>query len=141
LLAQSQTQAEAAGARPGCPELESKAPKGITPDGLVILNEANVDELSTLPGIGKSRATAIVELRNRLNGLKKVADLLRIKGIGWKSLAKLKEKVVLNRPAKAEPEEPAEPAQPVQPAESSKQSPGPAHAGSMVASMGGDPLH
>ncbi len=69
-------------------------------DGRLILNLATVDELIKLPGVGPSRAAAIVALRKRLKGFRKVNDLLRVRGIGWKSLAKLKPKIVLDRPKK-----------------------------------------
>ena len=87
--------------------------KAITEDGKVILNEANVEELTTLRGVGEKRAHDIVELRSRLGGFRKVSDLLRVRGIGWKSLQKLKDGVVLDRPevpsdsAERQPSDPA----------------------------------
>lgn len=85
--------------KPACPEGTTLPPaKGILADGRVILNEATAEELTTLPGVGPARARAVVELRTRLKKFKKVEDLLRIKGIGWKSLSKLKDRVVLERP-------------------------------------------
>ncbi len=75
------------------------APSGITADGKVILNRANADELRTLPGIGKKRALAIVELRTRLGGrFKRTSDLLRLKGIGPKGLRKIQARAVLDAP-------------------------------------------
>lgn len=79
------------------------APLAITSDGRVILNEATVRELTTLPGVGEKRAEAILELRARLGRFDKPAQLLRVRGIGPKSLAKLTPKFVLDRP----PEPPA----------------------------------
>lgn len=69
------------------------------PDGRLILNLATATELTTLPGIGLKRAESIVELRTKLKGFRKLSDLLRIKGIGVKSLKKLEPKLVLNAPA------------------------------------------
>lgn len=72
---------------------------GMTPDGKVILNRAGVDELCSLPGVGPKRAQAIVELRTKLGGrFKRMADLLRLKGIGPKSLRKIEAKAVLDAP-------------------------------------------
>lgn len=71
---------------------------GILPDGRVVLNLATASELTTLPGIGQKRAESIVALRQRLGGFKKLADLLRVKGIGAKSLRKLEPKITLNPP-------------------------------------------
>jgi competence protein ComEA len=67
-------------------------------DGRVILNVASEDELTKLPGIGPSRARAIVALRQRLAKFRAVEDLLRVKGIGRKTLRRLKPNVVLDRP-------------------------------------------
>ena len=74
---------------------------GITADGKVILNAASADELTRLPGIGKRRAEAIVELRTRLKRFRRVQDLLRVKGIGPRSLKRLMPHMVLDTPAPA----------------------------------------
>ncbi len=46
------------------------------------LNQASEQQLRSLPGIGPSRARAIVVLRERLGGFRHVRQLLRVKGIG-----------------------------------------------------------
>jgi competence protein ComEA len=71
---------------------------GITTDGKVILNLATAGELTRLPGIGQKRAEKIVELRESLGRFKKLTDLLRIKGIGPKSLRKMLPYLVLDPP-------------------------------------------
>ena len=71
---------------------------GITADGKVILNLATVDELTRLPGVGQRRAEAIVELRARLKRFRRVQDLLRVKGIGPRSLKRLLPHTVLDAP-------------------------------------------
>jgi competence protein ComEA len=72
---------------------------GVTADGKVILNRAGVDELCQLPGVGPKRAQAIVDLRTKLGGrFKRMADLLRLKGIGPKGLRKIEAKAVLDAP-------------------------------------------
>jgi competence protein ComEA len=55
----------------------------------VNLNLASAAELRALPGIGAKRAEAIVELRQRLGRFRRPADLLRIKGIGPRTLERL----------------------------------------------------
>ena len=85
-----------------------KRQSAIFEDGRVILNEATVAELSTLKGVGEKRAQAIVDLREKLGGFKKSSDLLRIRGIGWKSLQKLKAAVVVDRPEAPSPKEPSQ---------------------------------
>jgi competence protein ComEA len=71
---------------------------GVLSDGRVVLNAADEQALRTLPGIGPKRAQAILALRQRLVRFRAVEDLLRVKGIGAKTLAKIKPKVVLNAP-------------------------------------------
>ncbi|AZN40382.1 ComEA family DNA-binding protein [Paenibacillus albus] len=64
-------------------------------EGKVDINHATVEQLDTLPGIGASKAKAIAADREQ-NGLYHNADdLLRVKGIGPKLLAKLKSFIVL----------------------------------------------
>jgi competence protein ComEA len=72
---------------------------GVLPDGRVVLNAANEDALRTLSGIGPKRAQAILALRQRLVRFRAVEDLLRVKGIGRKTLSKIKPKIVLNWPS------------------------------------------
>jgi len=67
-------------------------------DGRLVLNEASPDELDRLPGIGKKRAEDIVTLRAKLGRFKRLTDLLRVRGIGPRSLEGLKEHLVLDRP-------------------------------------------
>jgi competence protein ComEA len=71
--------------------------EGLTTDGKVILNRAGVDELRRIPGVGPKRAQAIVDLRTKLGGrFKRLTDLLRVKGIGPKSLKKMEAHLVLD---------------------------------------------
>jgi competence protein ComEA len=70
----------------------------VTPDGRIVLNVASADELTRLPGIGQKRAEQIVALRERLGKFKRITDLLRVKGIGPKSLRRLTPLLVLDPP-------------------------------------------
>jgi competence protein ComEA len=74
---------------------------GVTADGKVILNAASAEDLTRLPGVGRRRAEAIVELRTRLKRFRRVQDLLRVKGIGPRSLKRLMPHLVLDPPAPA----------------------------------------
>lgn len=66
------------------------------------LNTATVDQLETLPGVGRRTAERILEYRQKSGGFKKVEELMNIKGIGEKSFLKLKPLVsVPPRPDKA----------------------------------------
>ncbi len=95
---------------PNASSTPSPAPpsEALTADGKVILNKAGVDELRRLPGIGAKRAQAILALREKLGGrFKRATDLLRVKGIGVKSLKRLQPHFVLDPPTPAPtPEKP-----------------------------------
>jgi competence protein ComEA len=78
-------------------------PSGTLADGRVVLNLAGEDDLRKLPGVGATRARAILALRQRLGRFRRVSDLLKVKGIGRKSLARLAPRLVLDPPADAPP--------------------------------------
>lgn len=48
----------------------------------VSINEAGIDELTSLPGIGPSLASRIINYREDNGGFKCVEDIKRVKGIG-----------------------------------------------------------
>lgn len=54
------------------------------------LNTATVEQLETLPGIGRKTAQLIVEYRAKAGSFKKIEELMNIKGIGEKSFLKIK---------------------------------------------------
>ncbi len=58
--------------------------------GVVNVNTASVEELQLLPGIGESRARALVELRKRRGGFKSLDELKEVKGIGDASLERMR---------------------------------------------------
>jgi len=68
-------------------------------EGRVILNRAGLVELQRLPGVGAKRAAAIVELRQRLGRFRRPSDLLRIKGIGPRTLERMLPMLVLDADA------------------------------------------
>jgi competence protein ComEA len=55
--------------------------------------------------VGEARAAAIVAVRERLGRFRSVRDLLRVKGIGPKSLSRLEPLVVLDPPKDVAPRE------------------------------------
>ena len=54
------------------------------------LNTATVEQLETLPGIGRKTAELIVQHRTKSGGFKRIEDLMNVKGIGEKSFLTLK---------------------------------------------------
>jgi len=84
-----------------CPD---QAPRGVTDDGRVILNLAGARDLVRLPGVGAKRAEAILKMRRRLGGrFRSLRQLMRVRGIGPRSLKKLKPHLVLDPPQDKEP--------------------------------------
>jgi competence protein ComEA len=71
------------------PSAGSPGGAGVLADGRVVLNLATATELLRLPGVGAKRAEAIVQLRQRLGRFKRPSDLLRIKGIGPRTLERM----------------------------------------------------
>jgi competence protein ComEA len=53
------------------------------------LNSASIAELQTLPGVGESKAKAIIEYREQVGPFLEVAQLTEVKGIGSKMLSKI----------------------------------------------------
>jgi competence protein ComEA len=58
--------------------------------GVVNVNTATPDELELLPGVGPSRARAIVEYRTEHGSFEKVEDLLAVDGIGARALERMR---------------------------------------------------
>jgi competence protein ComEA len=75
-----------------------------TLQGVVNVNTASAAELELLPGIGASRARAVVEAREENGGFASLDELLAVKGIGEASLAKLRPHLVLEGETPARPE-------------------------------------
>lgn len=71
---------------------------GVLSDGRVVLNTATAEQLCRLPSIGPARAEKIVQLREKLGGFKTVRQLLRIRGIGPRTLKKIEPLVVVDPP-------------------------------------------
>lgn len=59
------------------------------PTGKLNLNTATEDQLQLLPGVGPAKAERIVAWRKKNGAYKRVADLRKVKGFGYKTLKKL----------------------------------------------------
>jgi len=64
------------------------------PDGKVNLNTASSAELATLPGIGPSKAQAIVEHRAK-EPFASAEDLRKVKGIGEKLFDSIRDRITV----------------------------------------------
>ena len=61
----------------------------------VSLNQATTGELETLPGIGPSKAAAIIKYREEVGAFKSIDELTNVSGIGEKTLEKLRDSLDL----------------------------------------------
>lgn len=62
---------------------------------LININEASVDELMLVTGIGKSKAEKIVEYRNKNGRFEKLEDIMNVSGIGEALFEKIKEYICI----------------------------------------------
>lgn len=63
---------------------------------LVNINTATAEELQALPGVGESRAAAIVALRKERGAFRNVDELLEVRGIGPAMLERMRPQVSLS---------------------------------------------
>ena len=74
------------------------APAGAEVDRQVDINTASASELAGLPGIGESKAKAIVEYR-AADPFQTVEDLKKVKGIGDKTFESLRPHLMVSQAA------------------------------------------
>jgi competence protein ComEA len=60
------------------------------------LNKASLAQLISLSGVGKTKAAAIIEHRTKNGKFKSVEDLLDVKGVGKKTLNKLRNQLTVS---------------------------------------------
>lgn len=62
-------------------------------EGKVNINTANQTELETLPGIGTTTASKIIDYRNKNGKFKNIEDIQNVKGIGNSKFENIKENI------------------------------------------------
>lgn len=77
---------------PVAPVLAQGQDGGAQPEAIprVDLNAAGVDELEEIPGVGPTLARRIVEFRDEFGPFESVDDLLNVRGIGVRSLERMR---------------------------------------------------
>ena len=64
-------------------------------DSKISINNATVNELMKISGIGKSKAQSIVDYRNQNGRFNKLEDITKVSGIGKKTFEKIKDYIKL----------------------------------------------
>jgi competence protein ComEA len=64
-------------------------------EGKININVASLDELQNLPGIGPSKAEAIIAYREESGSFQTIEDLKLVTGIGDKTFEKLQERIIV----------------------------------------------
>ncbi len=79
---------------------EEAAPQDVSSGGssagLVNLNTATVEELTTLPGIGPALAQRIVAYREEAGGFASIEEVTQVSGIGDATLAKIRDSITVD---------------------------------------------
>lgn len=76
------------------PQLQTSSSE-ISADKKLNINEAALDDLTKLSGIGPVKAEMIIELRDQLGRFSSIDELLKVKGIGPKTLEKFKDQITI----------------------------------------------
>ena len=61
----------------------------------VSLNQATLEELMTLSGVGEAKAKSIIEYRNKNGGFQSIEEVKKVNGIGDSLFDKIKENITL----------------------------------------------
>lgn len=79
---------------PICKELTESAET--TDSSMVNINQATASQLTTLPGIGETRARAIIAYRDKHGSFSKPEDIMKVSGIKEGTFEKIKDFIVVN---------------------------------------------
>ncbi len=76
---------------------ETSRYKEVIPESKVNINSADLQLLMTLPGIGETKAAAIIHYREDLGFFERIEDILNVPGIGDYVFAQIKDLIVTNQ--------------------------------------------
>jgi len=74
---------------------EEKNNNDTAEDKVININKASIDELTTLSGIGESKAKLIIEYREQNGKFKTIEELYNVKGIGESLIEKIKDSITV----------------------------------------------
>jgi len=60
------------------------------------INQATLEELDSLPGIGPAYGERIIEYREKNGGFKSIEEIMDVQGIGPKTFEKIKDQITVN---------------------------------------------
>ena len=61
----------------------------------ISINNATIEELILLPGVGEKTAESIISFREQNGGFNNIDDLVKVSGIGSKKLEKIKSYIII----------------------------------------------
>ncbi len=64
-------------------------------NGKISINQANEVQLTNLPGIGPSKAKAIIDYRTEHGSFRSIEEIMKVNGIGPKLFEKIKEQITI----------------------------------------------
>lgn len=74
---------------------ETKEENKASKDNKISINTGTLEELQTIPGIGESKAKAIIEYREQNGNFKNIEEIKNISGIGESTFEKFKEYITI----------------------------------------------
>lgn len=78
-----------------CIETTDKEEASSSSSSKISLNNATLEELMTLPGIGETKAKAIIDYRNEVGSFQNIEQLKEVNGIGESTFDQIKENITL----------------------------------------------
>jgi competence protein ComEA len=70
-------------------------PSPLAEDGLVDINNASLEELDSLPGIGQTTAQGIIDYRDENGPFARIEDIVNVPGIGSATYEEIKDRIMV----------------------------------------------